>query len=95
MRSSSGHSCVPRLGTGIAEIQTPDSGRNEASNRALEYWSALLSRCSWMDSIRGLSHAFCLKTDSPFGSTSPLPVAFHFSTSADTLKGANPLRMKE
>ena len=87
IRSSSEYSCVPRLGTGMAEIQAPDSGRNDASNRALANWSALLSRCSWMDSIRGLSQAFCLKTNSPFGSTSPLPVAFHFSTSADTLNG--------
>ena len=72
----------------MVEVQAPDSGRNDASNRALENWSALLSRCPWIDSIRGLSHDFCLKADSPFGSTSPLPVVFHFSTSADTLNGA-------
>ena len=72
----------------MVEIQAPDSGRNYASNRALENWSALLSRCRWIDSIRGLSHAFCLKADSPFGSTSSLPVVFRFSTSADTLNGA-------
>ncbi len=42
--SSSGLSCVPKLGTGIADIQAPDSGWAEANRRALENWSALRSK---------------------------------------------------
>ena len=34
--SSSGLSCVPKLGTGTADTQAPDSGWDDASNRALE-----------------------------------------------------------
>ena len=42
--SSSGLNWVPKLGTGIAETQEPDSGIAEASRRALENWSASSSR---------------------------------------------------
>ena len=36
IRSFSGLNCVPKLGTGIADIQDPDSGCDAASRRALE-----------------------------------------------------------
>ena len=89
IRSSSGLSCVPRLGTGMAESQDPDSGCDEASNLALENWSAFSSKFLWTNSMWGVSHALCLKLDSPSGSTSPWLLLFHVSTSVDTLNSAS------
>ena len=48
--NSSGFNCVPRLGTGIAPAQEPDSACAEAKRRALANWSSAFSSrvfCSW------------------------------------------------
>ena len=65
---SSGLKLVPRLGTGIAEIQEPLSGWAEASNLAQANWSALSKRVFCKNSICGLSQALCLNPDSLVGS---------------------------
>ena len=86
--SSSGLNWVPRLGTGIAEAQAPDSGWAEASRWALEYWSALSSNVFCMSSMRGVSQALCLKQASPSGSISPSPLSLHIWISGNTSNGA-------
>ena len=86
--SSSGLSWVPRLGTGMADIQEPDSGWAEATNRARENWLASLSRVFWRKSIRGASQALCLKRDSPSGSKAPWDFNFQLSISVDISNGA-------
>ena len=89
--SSSGLSWVPRLGTGMADNQEPDSGWAEATNRALEYWFASLSRVFWRKSIRGASQALCLKRESPSGSEAPWGFNFQLSNSEVTSNGAKPV----
>ena len=85
--SSSGLSCVPRLGTGIADAQAPDSGWADACRRALENWSAFFINSFCKISMRGVSHALCFDRCSPCGSNSPSALVLHVSISGDISGG--------